>query len=43
MVDDLTIFIAGLGGVFLGMVLLYASIRITAVITSKLAIENEKI
>ncbi len=34
MVDGLIIFIAGLGGVFLGMALLYTSIRVTYLITS---------
>ena len=42
MADDLIIFIAGLGGVFLGMALLYISIRITALITGSLAIKKEK-
>ena len=33
MVDTLIIFIAGLGGVFLGMALLYISIRVTSLVT----------
>jgi Na+-transporting methylmalonyl-CoA/oxaloacetate decarboxylase gamma subunit len=33
MADTLIIFIAGLGGVFLGMALLYISIRVTSLVT----------
>jgi hypothetical protein len=39
-----TIFAAGLGGVFLGMVLLYASIKVTTFVTGRLerSLEGEK-
>jgi hypothetical protein len=36
------IFISGLGGVFLGMALLYLSIRVTAFVIGKWAIEEEE-
>jgi Na+-transporting methylmalonyl-CoA/oxaloacetate decarboxylase gamma subunit len=35
------IFVAGLGGVFIGMALLYAAIRITSLVTDKLASKKE--
>jgi len=34
--DALTIFVAGLGGVFVGMALLYAAIRITSFVVDRL-------
>jgi hypothetical protein len=34
--DALTIFVAGLGGVFVGMVLLYVAIRITSFVVDRL-------
>ena len=36
-----TIFAAGLGGVFVGMILLYASIKITAFATGRLERSSE--
>jgi len=33
--DALTIFVAGLGGVFVGMALLYAAIRITSLVVDR--------
>jgi Na+-transporting methylmalonyl-CoA/oxaloacetate decarboxylase gamma subunit len=36
------IMIAGLGGVFIGMALLYASIRITSLVTDKLVKTEEE-
>jgi hypothetical protein len=40
--DAIIIFISGLGGVFLGMALLYASIRITSLVTGRLDIKKEE-
>jgi hypothetical protein len=34
--DAVLLFISGLGGVFLGMALLYTSIRITSLLTEKM-------
>ena len=36
------VFIGGIGGVFIGMGLLYASIRITSIITGKFETGGEK-
>jgi Na+-transporting methylmalonyl-CoA/oxaloacetate decarboxylase gamma subunit len=35
------IFVAGLGGVFIGMMLLYAAIRMTSLVTDRLARKKE--
>ena len=37
----LGIFVAGLGGVFIGMTLLYATIRITSLVADRLAKKKE--
>lgn len=36
------IFVAGLGGVFVGMALLYAAIRMTSLVTDRLAGRKEE-
>ena len=41
LVETVFIFVAGLGGVFLGMAFLYTSIRITAVVVGKWAGNKE--
>jgi Na+-transporting methylmalonyl-CoA/oxaloacetate decarboxylase gamma subunit len=42
MADTLIIFIAGLGGVFLGMALLYISIRVTSLVTGRFEKKRKK-
>ncbi len=42
MTDFLIIFISGITGVFLGMLLLYGSIKITSKITDKLMAKNQE-
>ena len=39
--EALSVFLAGLGGVFVGMALLYTSIRVTALVTDRLARSKE--
>jgi len=40
--EAVSLFVAGLGGVFVGMALLYVSIRITSLITGRLPSGEEK-
>lgn len=42
MFDALVVFVAGLGGVFLGMTLLYTSIRLTTIVTCRLIGKKEE-
>lgn len=37
-----TVFVSGIGGVFLGMLLLYASMKITSIVTDKYFAVKEK-
>lgn len=41
MTDPITLFVAGLGGVFAGMALLYLAIRVTAVVTDRVVARVE--
>lgn len=41
MEQAITIFVAGLGGVFIGMALLYIAIRLTSLITDKIGGRKE--
>ena len=42
MADAVSLFVAGLGGVFVGMALLYIAIRVTSLITGRLPSGEEK-
>lgn len=42
MEQAITIFVAGLGGVFIGMALLYIAIRLTSLVTDKIGSRKEK-
>jgi len=41
MTNSITVFLAGISGVFFGMLLLYASIKLTFIITEKFFKKND--